>query len=60
MDERDFLLALKDYIERAEARIAKLNPEAGTAVKLLKAGALPDVYNEVQMRLAKLESSAGS
>lgn len=60
MDERDFLLALKEYIERAEARLAKLNPEAATAVELLKAGALPEVYNEIQLRLSKLESSAGS
>lgn len=60
MDERDFLLALKEYIERTEARLAKLNPDAETAVNLLKNGALPEVYNEVQLRLSKLESSAGS
>jgi len=60
VDERDFLLAVKDYIERAETRLAKLNPDAETAVNLLGAGVMPDVYHEIQMRLSKLESSAGS
>jgi hypothetical protein len=53
MNNKDFLIALKDYIEKVELQIEGEWGGGRSLAKLISKGEMPEIYDEVLSRLDK-------
>jgi len=54
MDDREFLLKVKEYIEDSETTIEEDRGSGRSTETLISAGRMPELYREVLRRLAAL------